>query len=270
MDIFLAGPSGNVAHIWRLNKPDKAMDLFLSAPHSNEAKRGIEQVDGKISILESFIYLSDWMLPYIRGNHWDFFLDSGAFTFMSGNGGKVNWDEYVHKYCNCIVENKIQKFFELDIDVVVGIKQVERLRKIIEQKTGLQPVPVWHKSRGLDYWKGMVKDYKYVAIGGIVTKEIKRTEHRIFTNLIDIAHNAGAKVHGLGYTNLEGLKKYKFDSVDSTSWLYGNRSGTVYKFNGETIIQIDKPAGTRLNARAVAINNFKEWVKFQQYARNNL
>lgn len=116
----------------------------------------------------------------------------------------------------------------------------------------------------------MVKDYKYVAIGGIVTKEIKRTEHRIFTNLIDIAHNAGAKVHGLGYTNLEGLKKYKFDSVDSTTWLYGNSRGTIYKFNGETIVQISKPDGTRLNARAVAINNFKEWVKFQQYARNNL
>jgi len=270
MQIYLAGPSGNVAHVWRQKKVNDAMDLFLSAPHSNEAQRGIEQTTGDISILESFIYLGDWMLPYIRGGRWDFLLDSGAFTFMSGNGGAVNWDEYVARYCACIVENKIQKFFELDIDVVTGLKHVERLRKMIEQKTGIQPIPVWHKSRGLDYWKGMVKDYKYVAIGGIVTKEIKPAEHRIFVNLIDIAKEHGAKVHGLGYTNLQGLKKYKFDSVDSTTWLYGNRSGTVYKFNGETIIQIDKPAGTRLNARAVAINNFKEWVKFQQYARNNL
>jgi hypothetical protein len=116
----------------------------------------------------------------------------------------------------------------------------------------------------------MAREYKYVAIGGIVTREIKQHEHGIFTNLINIAKEHGTKVHGLGYTNLKGLEKYKFDSVDSTSWLYGNRSGEVFKFNGKTIVSITKPPGTRLNARDVAINNFTEWVKFQKYAEKNL
>ena len=260
MKIYLAGGGGLSID----------MKIYLAGEH--EVKNGSLANWQGLNILESFVYCENnkYFKNLIGSDKLDLLLDSGAFTFMSGNGGRVNWDEYVNRYCEFINGYKIGRFFELDIDVLTGLKHVERLRKTIEQKTGLQPVPVWHKSRGLDYWKGMVKDYKYVAIGGIVTKEIKQTERRIFTNLINIAKEHGAKVHGLGYTNLEGLKKYKFDSVDSTSWLYGNRSGTIYKFNGETIVQINKPAGTRLNARAVAINNFKEWVKFQQYAKNNL
>jgi len=268
MNIFLAGTYSR-PYVFTGEKTTN-MKIYLAGEH--EVKNGSLADWGGIDILESFIYARDnkYFMPLMRHNDVNLILDSGAFTFMSNKDMKLNWEKYVGEYCEFVLTYGIKLFFELDIDVVTGIKHVERLRKIIEQKTGIQPIPVWHKSRGLDYWKGMVKDYKYVAIGGIVTKEIKRTEHRIFTNLINIAKEHGAKVHGLGYTNLQGLKKYKFDSVDSTSWLYGNRSGTVYKFNGETIIQIDKPAGTRLNARAVAINNFKEWVKFQQYAKRNL
>lgn len=286
MDIYLAGGgAGNVSFVWRKNmdiylagtysRPylKENMGIFICAPHSNWMKDGLEKNDTQsISILESFVYVSDWMLPYIENGHWNFLLDSGAFTFMSDNTNStgVNWDSYVARYCDFIRANKIEKFFELDIDVVVGLKEVERLRRKIEATTGAQPIPVWHKSRGMDYWRGMTKDYKYVAIGGIVTKEIKRDEHRIFTNLINIAKENGARVHGLGYTNLKGLEKYKFDSVDSTTWLYGNRSGVVYKFNGRSIIKINKPAGTMLAAREVAINNFREWVKFQKYAEKNL
>ena len=39
---------------------------------------------------------------------------------------------------------------------------------------------VWHKSRGKDYWLKMIKEYDYVAIGGIVTKEIKPSEYKYF------------------------------------------------------------------------------------------
>jgi len=248
------------------------MKIYLAGEHT--VKNGQSADWRGVSILESFIYAqkNKDFSRLIKQGALNFLLDSGAFTFMSdkANLTGVNWDSYVDKYCEFINANKIEKFFELDIDIVVGLKEVERLRRRIEAATGVQPIPVWHKSRGLDYWKCMTKDYKYVAIGGIVTKEIKPAEHRIFTNLIHIAKENGAKVHGLGYTNLKGLEKYKFDSVDSTSWLYGNRSGTVYKFNGKTIIQIQKPHGTMLISREVAINNFREWVKFQKYAEKNL
>ena len=96
-------------------------------------------------------------------------------------------------------------------------------------------------------------------------------EYKYFPWFIKTAHEHGAKIHGLGFTSLNGIKKYHFDSVDSTAWTTGNRFGYVYKFNGKDIIKIDPPRGYRLgNTRAVALNNYIEWIKFQRYAERNL
>jgi hypothetical protein len=210
------------------------------------------------------------MIPYIK-NHWNFLLDSGAFTFLADkkNSNGINWDDYIVRYAKFINDHDIKLFFELDIDPVVGIKEVERLRVKLEKLTGKKCIPVWHKSRGLEYWKQMCKDYDYVAVGGIVTKEI--TDYNIFYPLLQIARQNNTKVHGLGFTGLNGdLEKYKFYSVDSTAWIYGNRGGFLYHFNGKTLIKQKKPEGTRLKAKDVAIHNFKEWVKFQRHAKVNL
>jgi hypothetical protein len=117
----------------------------------------------------------------------------------------------------------------------------------------------------------MCEDYNYVAIGGIVSKEITQKEYNNFTFLINVAHKNNAKIHGLGFTNLKGLTKYKFDSVDSTAWVSGNRFGAVYKFNGKTMVKYNKPTGTRLaDSQKTALHNFNEWVKFQKYAEKYL
>lgn len=249
---------------------NESMKLYLAGDHT--VKNGVLADWSNINILESYVYAKKNQNIYrlIGCEGVSFLLDSGAFTFMQNQKAGLNWDNYIAEYCEFVNAHKVKHFFELDIDSVVGLKKVESLRAKIEQLTGRQPIPVWHKSRGLDYWRGMAKDYPYIAIGGIVTREIKLNEHPIFTNLIEIAKGSGTKVHGLGYTNLKGLEKYKFDSVDSTSWLLGNRKGSVFKFNGRTIIDIPKPPGTRLISQEVALNNFREWVKFQKYAEQNL
>ena len=204
----------------------------------------------------------------------DFLLDSGAFTFMQGTHKEaINWDRYIEEYAEFINRYNVQKFFELDIDLVVGLNEVERLRKRLEQLTGKQPIPVWHKGRGKDYFIGMAGDYPYVAIGGIVSKEIPiNLYEKMFPWFIRTAHEKGAKIHGLGYTRLEGLKYYHFDSVDSTTWLHGNRGGCLFKFNPHNgnIDRVKTPAGKRLVSTEVAKYNFNEWVKFQTYAEKRL
>lgn len=282
MKIYLAGAAtGNNNAIWRNNakNPKQAlkelkindMDIYLAGTYSRSATAEAIPDAEKVFVLESFYYVAEWMEPYIK-EHWNFMLDSGAFTFMSNKqmGANINWDKYVERYANYINKLDIKLFFELDIDVIVGIKEVERLRAKLEKLTNKQSIPVWHKSRGLEYWKKMVKDYDYVSIGGIVSKEIKSSEFGIFTPLLKIAKENNCKVHALGFTNQQGMKRYKFDSVDSTAWIYGNIGGYLYQFNGKSIDKINKPKGKRLKSRAAAIHNFKEWVKFQQYAINNL
>lgn len=271
MIIYLAGTAsaGNAGSIWRDNSqtPQKAMDIFLAGTYS----RSYLATPAKIAVLESFYYILEWMIPYIQ-NHWHFMLDSGAFTFMGdpSNSSGVDWDEYLDQYIKFINRVGIDLFLELDIDNVVGIEEVERLRTRLEEGTGKQCIPVWHKDRGLDYWYQMCREYDYVAIGGIVTGEISRTEYKHFPSLLDIAREHNTKVHGLGFTNLSGLTKYPFYSVDSTAWLYGNRGGFVYEFNGETIIKHYPHDDQVLESRKAAIHNFKEWLKFQRYAKENL
>lgn len=277
MKVYLALANEGGGYVFKNRSRADVMNVYLAGcpngrrDYMNSVEHSKIKDEHKVFVLESFYYITDWMIPYIK-NEWEFLLDSGAFTFMNSKGSSdgVDWDEYVSKYANFINENDIKLFFELDIDSIVGLKEVERLRKKLEIATKKKCIPVWHKSRGLAYWKKMTKKYNYVAIGGIVTKEIKRKEYDVFIPLLQIAKDNNCKVHGLGFTNSIGMQKYKFDSVDSTAWVYGNRGGFLYKFNGRSLDKIQKPPGTRLNAKETAIHNFKEWVKFQKYAKNNL
>ena len=214
--------------------------------------------------LESYHYIKDER--EVIHKYDNFLLDSGAFSYMSGSKKAVtDWDTYIEGYAAFINKYNVKYFFELDIDVIVGLSEVNRLRAKLEALTGKQAIPVWHKSRGIDYWRDMVQRYKYVAIGGIVTQEIKRSEYNIFNTLLGIAKTAGCKVHGLGFTNLKKIRDYDFYSVDSTSWLGGNRFGFIYHFNGRTLEQINRKENQRVKAHAVAKHNFKEWIKFSKY-----
>lgn len=265
MNLYLASP--RTGH---LKEHLRSLNLSLALANSGATyPRDAGSLQKRLYILESFYYVQDWMLPYIR-EKWNFLLDSGAFTFMQETKKGLDWEKYVERYAQFIVENGIEVFFELDIDSVVGLSLVERLREKLERLTNRKCIPVWHKSRGMQYWLDMATNYDYIAIGGIVSKEITKDQYKFFPQMIEMARERGARVHGLGFTSLPGLKKYKFDSVDSTAWTYGNRAAFLQKFDGETIIKLNAPPGRRMKSKEVAIHNFNEWVKFQQYAENHL
>lgn len=272
MRIYLASLGTELGNGGRLkNIYNNDMKLFLAGNDGFRKKR-FEIFLNDLFILESYHYIikQDWMFPLLK-EFKGFLLDSGAFTFMTSLKGKsINWNEYVINYGNFVKQHDIKHFFELDIDPIVGIKEVERLRDLLEQTAQRKCIPVWHKNRGLDYWKQICKNYDYVAIGGIVTQEIKRSQYDIFLPLLKIARENKCKVHGLGFTNLKGMEKYKFDSVDSTSWLSGNKFGAVYLFDGKTMQKQNKKLGQRVKTNEVAIHNFSEWVKFSIYAEQNL
>lgn len=167
MKIFLAGGiSGNLRDFW-----SKVMKIYCASPRSrgevieamkvfiagdNNKKKilrenlfGSDFLAGEnalkgINVLESFYYLrkNEEFMTLVK-HFGSFLLDSGAFTFMSGSHkGSINWDEYVEEYAAFINRHKVELFFELDIDSVVGIKEVERLREKLEALTGKKPIPV--------------------------------------------------------------------------------------------------------------------------------
>ena len=223
-------------------------------------------------ILESFYYCNKGYTERLLPFYGKFILDSGAYTMFSfAKGQQLNWEEYVDRYAEFVRKNNVSLFFELDIDALVGYQKVLELRDRLERKAGRQCIPVWHRSRGKSEFLKSCESHKYVAIGGIVSKEIKTNEYDVFPWFIRQAHAKGAKIHGLGFTSLAGLPKYHFDSVDSTAWLSGNRFGTLYRFNGRTIESVKIAAGNKMSdTRKMALHNFTEWAKFQKYAEVHL
>ena len=197
----------------------------------------------------------------------NFLLDSGAFSYMSGAPcSKEQMEAYCDRYIEFIKENNIKYFFELDVDTIFGIEFVEKLRKKIERETGRKPIPVWHKGRGIEYWKKMCAEYDYVAIGGLVF-HVKQSERELIKKMVLYARQRGVKVHGLGFTKTKLLPDYAFYSVDSTSWCKSAALGqNRQKFNGEYMERkrIDGQ-GKKIKLSKLASYNMCEWVKYQRY-----
>lgn len=244
------------------------MKIYLAGPdtmvhYSPELSRQ------RISVMGSYIYVTERILEYFQ--YWDLFMDSGAYTFAQKSSNITDWDSYVDKFADFLNEYKIDRFLELDIDKLVGLKEVERLRRRLEQKTGKQPVPVWHDSRGEQYFYDMCKEYKYVAIGGIASSDVgKRTKgsmlYKRYGNwFADKAHEYGAKIHALGFT-VQDIHKYRFDSVDSSSWTGGGRWGTIFHFNGFDLKKSRPKSSKRLDTTVVTKHNLQQWILYQKYA----
>lgn len=243
------------------------MNIYLAA---TATKPYVFEKITPLYILESFFYVKQWQIEQMK-NWKGFLLDSGAFTFMVNQKTEINFDDYVEKYIQFIKKNKIDRFLELDIDNVVGYGKVKEYRRYIEKETGKKCIPVWHKSRGMDDYIETVKNYDYVAIGGIVTKEITKDQWRYFPHLLMEAHKNNTKVHGLGFTATQELGKYRFDSVDSTNWLSAARFGTIQIFDKGIMKTIKTPDGKKTKHHKVLEEfGFGEWVKYQEYAEKYL
>lgn len=224
--------------------------------------------------LDSYIYIRK-KKQYIEDIHKykRYILDSGAFTFMNKSASKtsVDWVQYVKDYGRFIREHSVENFFELDIEMIVGMEKMEELRTILEDTAGHASIPVWHIARGQDYWQMMIKKYSYVAIGGFVSREIKKKHYRGIVKMINQAAEHNCRVHGLGVTGMQNVAHLPFYSIDSSSWTAGNRYKTVMSFHQGKIVTNNKLAKKRIsNHLALAKRNFGEWVKFSDYAEDHL
>jgi hypothetical protein len=242
--IFLAGASTFKSTLMNRAAPHYLLDSFY----------GLKSRTNKVDEYMEWTNTAD-----------DFLLDSGAFTFMNKGGDckNIDLDEYIQKYIDFINYYKVDKFFEMDLDCMMDYEEVKKLRSKIEKGTNKRCIPVWHKSRGKEEFINMCKEYDYVSIGGIASREIKKKEWEdILPPLCDIAHDNGCKIHGLGFMPLEWLNENKcpFDTVDGTSWM-GNKTGHTFVIDGNknlTKIKDDR------NWRILVRSCFDTWNDFSR------
>lgn len=246
------------------------MRLYLAGVATKQHRDLVYQYQAPY-LLASYMYVRDWHVeymnePFCKG----FMLDSGGFTYLNaeqkrkGSAKIVDWNDYVDQYGDYVRDNDIKLFFEMDVDVFVGHKAVLKLTDRLENRAQRPCIPIWHYNRGKAEYERLCRDYSYIAFGGLVTGEVKKSAHMYFNSLVDIAHRQDCEIHGLGITS--DLYRYRFDSVDSRTWQNGIRYGLRMVHHGNRLEHI-KPKNTmsKLNNAERAEEGFRAWVEYSRY-----
>lgn len=250
------------------------MRIYLAGTESRPYLLENWNKEFKPYVLMSYVYCRNKDIKPILENAGDVLIDSGAFTIREKTNKEIKYEEYLEQYADFIVKNNIKKFFELDIDSIVGYEKVKYYRTKLETLTNRPCIPVWHINRGKEDFIQTCENYGYVALGGIASYQ-DRTRNKKYIEsfpwFIREAHKRNCKIHGLGITEYKTIKKCHFDSVDSTTWLAPTKYGQPMMFDGKRMILIQKPPNTKLkHYKGIEEIEFAEWVKFQEYAEEHL
>lgn len=167
-------------------------------------------------------------------------LDSGAFSAWT-QGEKID----VHDYIAYVKKNKhlLDTYFNLDVipgkpnqprtpeQVKKAAKQSYRNLQIMK-KAGLDPIPVFHQGESFEWLNKLLEDnHVYIALGGLGgqsdTESIIWLD-RCFNILTDKQGRAIIKIHGLGVSSFNLLRRYPWYSCDSTSWAKSSAFGSIF------------------------------------------
>jgi len=181
----------------------------------------------------------------LLGEH--IFLDSGAFSAWT-RGIKIDID----KYAEFIKQHEKYLTVYGNLDVIGNAQGTEKNQRYLESK-GLHPIATFHI--GSDYKKleQMVKEYDYIALGGLVgVPKARRIKHldKCFRII-----KTKCKVHGFGVGDFDIMLRYPFYSVDNTNWILGGRIGVVYRFDKKNLkLQSTSSSDVRILDRIKSAN----------------
>lgn len=153
----------------------------------------------------------------------ELFLDSGAYSAWA-QGITIDIQDYI----DFVKEHERDLALYAVLDVIGDAEGTLKNQKIME-KAGLNPLPCFHFGEDLKYLKMYVKEYEYLALGGLAAMGSKPQMFDFLDKAFDIICDKDGypkiKIHGFGVTSLRAMKRYPWYSVDSTSWLLTARMG---------------------------------------------
>jgi hypothetical protein len=238
------------------------MQVYMAAIEERKSNL-LETPDDFIEYaLSSYFYLRDkkdvFELILKKCKH--ILIDSGAHSFQHGT--KVDLDAFVDKYVEFIKKNtdnpRIEGFFEMDVDNVIGYEKVLEYRRKLEAVSD-KIIPVWHGPRGVKEYYKMCKEYsgRRISIGAFKGYDIADSSYNYFINT---AHKYNCKIHMLGITRMTLVKDLnlgKDDSIDSSSWLQSGIYGCVIlpsKKCGKVVVESIKGLRTVHHTTITSLN----------------
>jgi len=296
MKIFLSGLE-NKSH-FNLVRDIQYPYMLMSFLFLRRKRRTLEQ------------YLNECAFPV------ELMIDSGAFSFMSRGVAKSigidrptrsDLDRFVDEYLEFLLQYKdyISLAVEFDIqiaywnvgnsdknfaslsrdDTQVGVDYVSHLREdIFKPFIEENNIPICFVSHGEDL-ETLIPYGTYLGISGdyiLGAPRIRKSLSRAETDAVRL----GLKLHGFAITGRR-IRRYHFDSVDSTTWLDGTKFGISFHLQGGTLRLLTADAGYRrkryarqcrergvdlqefVNGKGSALNKYNvyEWKLFAEYMK---
>ena len=234
---------------------DKAV-MFYSAASPKDAQQVLDA--GASEILVSFHYLQKRkeafmdIINQIQDRDGVFMTDSGAFSaFMGDNVNERTeefWLPYLERYVEFLTVNckKIHVAANLDLDNIVGRDIVDKwnekyfhpLEKIVNitYVTQKDINKMYGDLTGLHRFKEYCNLYKYVGVNAWMKPHI--------STIVAQAKIKKIRIHGFAWTD-KAVMNYPVFSVDSSSWLSGQRYGSTYRYDGKNFRAYDKKSKFR-------------------------
>lgn len=185
----------------------------------------------KLSVLYSYAYLkSDRYLEQVllilsEQGYINLLIDSGAFTaYMAGK--PINLTEYIeacHRY-----KDRCFQYVMLDV-LRDKVKSKENFKEMI--RAGLNPMGVLTVDEDVEECKFYTTYNDCLGVpGGTQTKGdwIKKRFQDV-----DRITKGKAKIHGLGYVKFPHLYQLPLYTVDSSTWVGGQKFGKITYFDGK-------------------------------------
>jgi len=226
---------------------------------------------------------------YIEGNKstdgkWifndeDVMLDSGGFTARI-RGVEID----VKRYAKFINKHNVKLAINLDTN---NVEETLKNQKFLQENTSAYILPVYHlsdfKNKKYRYLIEKYSDeYPFICVGGMAGGNNKKEEVKMFLDYVYTKVRTKCKIHGLGLTGVKFLHRYPLYSVDSTSWLSGQRVGSITDFKNGKYVSVnykDKSKVDHTHIHLIDTNGEKKYlnrnargikaiIKFEKYITN--
>lgn len=146
-------------------------------------------------------------------------LDSGAYSVWR-RGLRIDLGAYAD-YCHS-VSARVEWYASLD---VIGDWRAGEKNLAAMEARGLAPVPVYHLGEPWGLLEDLVSAYERVALGrgsGMTFRLLWRLLEETFARTSDEAGTPLVRFHGFRMTDRRLMRRFPFESVDSTTWIAGS------------------------------------------------
>jgi hypothetical protein len=120
-----------------------------------------------------------------------------------------------------------------NLDVIGAPEATWRNQKLLEERHGLEPIPVFHTGEPWHYLERYISEgYTYIALGKLLGNPV--SDVLAWLDKVFRIADGRAVFHGFGLTVDRALREFPFYSVDSSTWGSGFRFGIVKLFDDST------------------------------------